>query len=347
MSRKSTYPVVYSYSAGAQDPTKYAGGGIPSVEPSLPAAYSSANLNFSGANALATDFLRPCQGYGDITDYFFDGNSTCNSFQLGVHRRFARFFSTGLAYTRSKTMTTVSDDSAYTNMLSPRKYDYALATFDRPNYMVWNFIWDLPKLAPSANRVLRGVTDGWQLSGVTTVYSGAPIEPTLTISGVDAGIRLLGTSTNTTALAGQQPRFRAASGVQNDGSIDMTALSVPGIGDAGPYSRFFLRNPGINNQDLSIMKNFRFDKEGKHYLQIRVEAFNAFNHTQFSGYNLTTSVTNAAGATGSSIFNNFTGLKATNNIRGSSSTSVMGTYFGEHSSTAAARVVEVAVKFYF
>jgi hypothetical protein len=77
-----------SFRPAGQDPTKYANGTIPAVEPSLPTAYSAANLNFSGANALATDFLRPYQGLSDVTYYSFDGNSTYNSLQVALHRRF-------------------------------------------------------------------------------------------------------------------------------------------------------------------------------------------------------------------------------------------------------------------
>src|SRR5439155_6596058 len=50
-----------TFKAGAQDPTKYANGAIPSVEPGLPAAYASAGVSFSGAYILPTDFLRPYQ----------------------------------------------------------------------------------------------------------------------------------------------------------------------------------------------------------------------------------------------------------------------------------------------
>ena len=82
-------------------------------------------------------------------------------------------------------------------------------------------------------------------------------------------------------------------------------------------------------------------------MQLRLEAFNAFNHPQFSGYNLTSNVTNGAGATGNSIFSNFTGLVASNNTRPAGSTSVLGTYFGEYNGAQNMRVVQIAAKFYF
>ena len=87
--------------------------------------------------------------------------------------------------------------------------------------------------------------------------------------------------------------------------------------------------------------------EGKRYLQLRAEAFNVFNHHQFSGYNLATNVVNGAGQTGSAVFSNYTGLAATNNVRPAGGTAVLGTYFGENNAARDMRIIQLAVKFYF
>src|SRR5262249_4609813 len=44
-----------------------------------------------------------------------------------------------------------------------------------------------------------------------------------------------------------------------------------------------LRGPGINNWDMSLQKNVAITERAQ--LRLRIEAFNVFNHTQFSGYN--------------------------------------------------------------
>jgi hypothetical protein len=336
-----------AFKPAAQDPTKFANGVIPATEPGLPAIYSAAGIAFSGANILPTDFLRPYQGYSDITSYFFDGDADYNSLQVSAQRRFSKGVTFGIAYTLSKVETTVSDDSTYTRLINPGQ-DYALANFDRTHYFVGTAVWDLPHGARllRGGAIARGILDNWTLSGITTVATGSPTELALTITGVDAGTRLLGTPTNGN-LAGNQPRFLANGNQQSGATINLQAFQAPGIGVAGPYPRFYLRNPGIANQDLSLFKIFPMGGDGKRYLQLRMEAFNVFNHPQFSGYNLTTSVTNAAGQTGAAIFNNFTGLTVTNNVRPAGNASVLGTYFGEYNAGRDMRTVQLAVKLYF
>jgi hypothetical protein len=213
---------------------------------------------------------------------------------------------------------------------------------------VGTFVWDLPHGSNLLGRraVSRMVADGWTISGNTSIASGNPTELTLSIAGQDAGNRLLGTPTSGN-LSGQQPRFKLNGNPQNGSQINLSAFVVPGIGDAGPYPRFYLRNPGIKNQDLSVFKNFAMGGEGKRYLQLRMEAFNIFNHPQFSGYNLTTNVTNGAGQPGNAIFNSYTGLSATNSLRPAGNSSVIGTYFGEYNAARDQRIIQLAVKFYF
>ncbi len=336
-----------TFTAAAQDPTKYAGGVIPATEPNLPTLYSGAGLSFSGANILGTDFLRPYQGYSDITYYAFDAISNYNSLQVAINRRFSKGVTFGIAYTWSKTMTTISDDGTFTRLVNPA-LDYQTASFDRTHYLVGNFIWDLPKGSRvfGGNKVAGVILDHWTLSGVTTLASGMPTDVALTISGADSGARLLGTPTSGN-LSGQQMRFELNGSPQTGSTINMSALVVPNILDSGPYPRTYLRNPWIVNQDLSVFKNIPLGGDGKRYLQLRVEAFNAPNHPQISGYNLTSNVTNGAGKTGSAIFSNYTGLVATNNIRPAGSTSVLGTYFGEPNAAQNMRVVQLAAKFYF
>ncbi len=336
-----------TFKPSSQDPTKYANGVIPAAEAGLPSIYTQAGVAFSGATSLPVDYLRPYQGYSDITYYNFDANSTYRSLQVEFRRRFSKGLTFSAAYTLSRTLTTVSDDGTFTNFRDAH-LDYGLANFDRTHYFVGTFVWDLPQPGKwlARNNAMKYVFGNWTLTGNTSIASGNPTELGLAISGQDAGNRLLGTY-SAGNLSGQSPRFLITGSPQNGGTINVGAFSVPGVNNAGPYPRFYLRNPGIANQDLSVFKNIPLGGDGKRYVQLRAEAFNVLNHPQFSGYNLTTNVVNAAGQTGNAIFSNFTGLAVTNNIRPAGSAAVLGTYFGEYNAARDMRIIQLAVKLYF
>jgi hypothetical protein len=340
-------PFGTTFKAAAQDPTK-TGGVVPAVEPGLPSVYTNAGLNFSGANGSAIDFLRPYQGYSDIIYYYFDGKTTYNSLQVALQRRFSNSFTFGLAYTLSRARTTVSDDATFTNNLDPAAFDYGPATFDRTHYFVANYVWNLPRGSKllGGGAFARGLLDNWTISGISWMTSGNPAELTLSIAGQDAGNRMLGTYTAGNG-GGLQPRFYVnGEGQSAANEINTGAFTVPNIGDPGPYPRFYLRNPGFQNHDVSIFKNFPLGGR-RRSLQLRFEAFNVFNHPQFSAVNRTTNVTNAAGQTGAAIFNNYTGLTVTNNTRPANSTAVLGTYFGEYTATRDPRIIQLGIKLYF
>jgi len=58
---------------------------------------------------------------------------------------------------------------------------------------------------------------------------------------------------------------------------------VGSIGLDAPLN--YLRGPGVNNWDMSLQKTIPFKERVQ--LQVRLDAFNVFNHTQFSGINST------------------------------------------------------------
>ena len=138
-------------------------------------------------------------------------------------------------------------------------YDYALANFDRTHYFVANYVWNVP----GGSRLLgggllaRGLLDNWTLSGISWISSGNPAELGLSISGinVDQPPRSAPTRADSRATCSRASASRAIRRARPTRST-WRAIQVPGVGDRGPYDRFYLRNPGFNNHDLSVFKNF-------------------------------------------------------------------------------------------
>src|SRR5262249_15668177 len=68
--------------------------------------------------------------------------------------------------------------------------------------------------------------------------------------------------------------------------LNAAAFAAPKPGSLGLESPVrYVYNPGINNWDTSLQKTFSV-KERLNF-QLRVEAFNTFNHTQFAALNNT------------------------------------------------------------
>jgi hypothetical protein len=351
-------PYGATFKAGSQDLADYPNNVVPGVQTGLPAAYSGAGLSFDGVNALPQDFLRPYTGYGDISYRNNGASSNYNALQVSVNRHLSKGLVVGGAYAFSKNMLTNNSDSDLVNPFNTRAYEYRLAASDQKQSLVVNYVYRLPAASQHLhnNFLAKGALDGWELSGVSIFRTGTPIELTPSIAGVNVGQVLTGSYSGVGgSTMGIGPLFYQNSavivpGVGNNGDhININSVYLGQPGDLAPWPRTYIRGPGTNNTDLSIFKNFRISGDGRKYLQLRLEGFNVFNHTQFSGYNTTTNMTTAAGATGASVLNvaNFSQLLITNNLRPVGSTKTLGSYFGEYNGTREQRIVQIAAKFYF
>ncbi len=329
----------------AQDPSLFPGGVVPAVEPNLPAAYAAAGLSFTGRYALPTNLRRPYAGLGAINYRTFDGNANYNSLQATLSRRFATTLAMTATYTWSKTLGTAWDDqSGYVNAFDIRGHDYRLAPFDRTHTLAVGYVLTVPPLARKlgAGRPGRLLFDGWQISGITTAYSGSPYEMSLGIAGAGTWA-VTGSDTEGIALLG-----KTGSAANSNSRINPTSYLVPALGSQGYGSRQYLRGPGLAKFDIALIKNLHYSPHEGRYLQLRVEMFNALNHTLFNGVNSATNITAPNGATGLGAFSSDPSLLSiTNNLRPAGSTRPLGTYFGEYNSALSNRIIQLAAKLYF
>jgi hypothetical protein len=223
--------------------------------------------------ALAANFLRPYQGYGDITAYEMGGSSNYHSFQSSVRYKMKRGL-VSAAYTFSKALGTAAYwNTAISPFFSPRIRNYGPLTYDRTHVLTISYNYSLPKPGKHFNsRLLGAVTDNWELSGVTRILSGAPFTPGLTT--VD-GANFTGT-----------PSEGAWPDVRDPGADPVNRFARPAIGTFGNVGQNSLRGPGTNNWDISIYRRIPIWGEGR-YIQLRLESYNTLNHTQFSAVSQT------------------------------------------------------------
>ena len=163
-----------------------------------------------------------------------------------------------------------------------RRLDYSLVNYDRTHNFVANFIYQTPKFASG---VLGVAANDWQISGIYRWTSGRPYGVGFQVPGIGAA-NLTGTDGNPNArVALTCDPGRGWSGDPYK-QLDTSCFAPPKPGSDGAESaRFFVRAPPINNVDLSLSKNFVI--VGGVKFELRVDMFNALNHTQFTGVNST------------------------------------------------------------
>jgi len=286
----------------------------------LPASLDTTTTN----SPLPDNFLRPLPGYGDIQYIEMASSSNYHSLQTQINKRFAKGFQFGASWTWSKAMTLVNGNNDAVNpFLDFRMRNYGRAGFDRTHNLVVNYLYDIPKLSSVwKNPVTKWVFDDWQLSGLSSFTSGAPLGIGYSLvqavdltgasgAGVDSRINVV---TNPIIPKGERTELRHF----NTGAFAPPTRAELGIGNA---PKDVLRGPGINVFDVSMFKNIPLDTDGKRRIQLRFEFYNFFNHASFQGVDTTA---------------RFDGQ----------SRQVSGT-FGQYTSTLDARRIVLGAKFYF
>jgi hypothetical protein len=64
--------------------------------------------------------------------------------------------------------------------------------------------------------------------------------------------------------------------------FNTTPFSAETLGTFGNTARNFFHGPGFDYTNIQLSKNVHFSSDGKRYVQLRLEAFNAFNHANFA-----------------------------------------------------------------
>src|SRR5678816_4591 len=130
----------------------------------------------SNSDNLAS--FRPFNALKAITLYDFRGTSDYNSMQVTLSRQTGKRLQYFLAYTYGKTQGTLGGEYSVMDPYDPNR-TYGVLNTDRTHIL--NVSWHafLPDGARGKmdNAVMRGVLNGWQLSGISTLASGIPITP--------------------------------------------------------------------------------------------------------------------------------------------------------------------------
>ncbi len=199
------------------------------------------------------------------------GNSAYNAFDFSL-RHHSRSLDVQVAYSYGKSLDESSSLADAVNPLNP-SLSRALSAFDMRQNLVASYDWKLP----------LGKLKGWSLSGVTRFTTGLPVtlfnnNDTSLLGTIPNGINNDGVDTPNYA-----PGNLAVNGNPRNGrpAFNTSPFSLPSLGQIGTAARRSFDGPGMANFDLALFKTVHLAESRS--LELRIEAFNVFNHAQFFG----------------------------------------------------------------
>lgn len=221
---------------------------------------------------------RPFPAFGDMSIAGALDSANYNALQVKLERRYRGGLSllSAFTYGRALGISEGGDQSAITDPRDRRR-DYGPLPYDQRLRFTTSFSYELPvgrgrRFLSAAPGWVDAVLGGWQVGGIVTMRTGEYRSP----------------SSNVSANRGRSDRNRPdriADGNLSRGArtitqwFDTSAFRSQPFGAFGNSGEGVLVMPGVNNWDLSLLKDFRLTRDVR--VQFRSEFFNAFNHPNY------------------------------------------------------------------
>ena len=288
----------------------------------LPVGTANSVVNAAGQSLLASvngqsQAIVPYKGYTGIFYTKYGATSNYNGLQTQLQRRFSNNLVVTASYVWSKTIDLTDDDNNASELVDayhPAR-DRAVAGWDRTNVFNSTFVYTAPDFR-GKSFLTRGALGGWEVTGIVRYWSGLPFS---VFSNGNPGTlgpgQLAGASNgNANVYADYHPQAGRPLYTRTYSQyFDPTLFSRPADNTLGNTSRNQFRGPGIANWNLSVYKNFLFTERTR--LQLRLDTFNTFNHTQFVGLFNSINVNNPGQAVDGSNRSNSGGVASTFDAR--------------------------------
>ena len=293
--------------------------------------------------------------YSQLLEFKNVGVANYNALQVSLTKRYANtmagsvFFT--FAYTWSHELDNVSGFRQRNSEVPyyDEHYFWASGDTDVRNAMVLSGGWDLPfdRAWQSGPKLL---TKGWSLYPIFTWRTGFPLDVLAGLQSTnfdpgpagDGNPYLVRADLVTPSVATYNPRYQQTiNGVTGnyffnpaafsaaplnalDATAQTNAAALAGMFTEGTLGRNAIRGPGFVNLDISLAKHFKFFDKDRLDAELRLDAFNALNHTNFGAP--------SDGSLGTTT---------------SPNTSINSPQFGQVSTTVSPRVVQIALHIRF
>ena len=236
---------------------------------------------------------------GGVSNLANVGDSSYNSLQVTLRKRFSRglqfqgAYTFGRVFTPDAGLTYTSGTSATVNSNDPnnRAQQHAPADFNRTHRLVVNYTYDIPSYNQGTGLAGK-LLSGWAFSGLTTVQSGLPINITdsrggLVFAAGSARAQICPGDTYSDLVTHGSLESRLNSFFNTSAICAIPVIgAINGVGGSTGYGnlgRNVLVGPGQLNFDAAVIKKTTIG--GLHenaYLEFRSELYNLANHPQFA-----------------------------------------------------------------
>jgi hypothetical protein len=247
---------------------------------------SIASGPLAGRTVQRQQLLRPYPQFVNVTRNLPTlGNSAYHSLQMKFETRSWKGLTSLVSFTWAKNL---GDIAPYQNNYN-RRIERSPMAFDVPRRLTTTLSWDVPvgrkrAVGGEMPKALDWVAGGWNIAMFNTFQSGFPLS--------------FGLAQNTLFLAGagaQRPNVTGDPDAGISGSVtdrlnnyfNTAAFAQPPnftFGNA-PARASWLRNPGMNNWNLTLTKQFTLTERLK--VNLRGSSFNLMNQPVFAGPNTT------------------------------------------------------------
>ncbi|MEO7275725.1 MAG: TonB-dependent receptor [Vicinamibacterales bacterium] len=232
-----------------------------------------------GATAATTNARRPYQGLSDVEMATPYQSSNYHSLQLNATSRASKGLTLLANYVWSKTIdngsATVEGNTNWTRNSHDPGLDRGPADFDVRHRVNVTAIYDIPGW--QGDGLVSTILRDWQVNGILTASTGLPFTVK---SGTDRSLTAIGQ--DNADLVGDPSRPSGADVTQ---WFNPAAFVPAALGTFGTVGRNSQRGPGYASVDVALFRNIPIT--GRFRVQLRAEAFNALNHTNFLNPNAT------------------------------------------------------------
>ncbi len=252
---------------------------------------NQARPNNPGENTLL-QLRRPIQGYQFIQTAFDGGRADYRALQVKVERRWSGslYLLNSFTWSRARDnasghLETANGDNSRVNYANIAG-EFGLSGYNQPLNNTTSVVWELPfgegrRFGNAMPPIVEALVGGWRLTAINTMTSGLPVNLTYSPS---AQFSVSGAPTYRPNISGDIYAPEGTQDINNWFNRDNVSVPTDPSQPFGNAPRNVARGPRIWSMDLGLHKGFGLGV-GQTRLEVRVEAFNVLNRTNFGAPN--------------------------------------------------------------